>query len=190
MGCNRRGNSPAKQGDRGRTTANNIEHQCQAYNGGDHGSKRLGSRAAPDSNRAGATSKSPARSPVRAPLAQFASFNFLNPLISQAVSRSGCLRRSRDAARSVHHVRCPRHCGKDLPVLSFTVSVKGFGCRPRRGRAMGYGGRRPKGSKGGNRDGGTFAVLRLWGFDWRACGIGLATRCWLAAMTTAVMRHR
>jgi hypothetical protein len=55
---------------------------------------------------------------------------------------------------------------------------------------MRYGGRRPKASKGGNRDGGTFAVLQLWGFDLRACGIGVATRCWLTTMTTAVMRHR
>src|ERR1700692_4482268 len=41
-----------------------------------------------------------------------------------------------------------------------SASVKGFGCRPLTSAATGTDGRRPKASKGGNRDGGTCGGCR------------------------------
>jgi hypothetical protein len=50
--------------------------------------------------------------------------------------------------------------------------VKGFGCRPHEGRRREFGGRRPKASNGGNRDGGTYdGAAQLKGFDGYRAGL-------------------
>jgi hypothetical protein len=73
-----------------------------------------------------------------------------------------------NASGRAPHVRYRNHCGREMLRMSFSVNVKGFGCRPLAGDAAGSGGRRPKASKGGNRDEGRDCGARYGDLDWGA----------------------